>query len=375
MKYLKKEETDNLKLVTNKKLEMAEMKKNFWRKYRDGDQLILPREPKKPEKIPEGMKIGELLDRKRLERLDRQRRAEEMWAEVRATIAFIEMYDVLEPDIELPEGWKPHEVLTSEIKLPEGWKSKEIENGLKFEDSGWKIPDLINSMTETAEKEKSRNALVDVKFKFGRHNLNSETNPTIVVGAVVPEDSREEHLKKNKKNPFILVGKVEKKKKETQVKDLIKIFDKKTKEDMSLPEYSEIHGDRGVGDVMGVEMTSERDGDSPWHGEKHHGRLQTDLERFHYVQEIPKDLECLARGNKQVTDAAMTARVGGRFRDYCVGKPQGDAADQGDQPGARDMTQFGRDQPVEMRKSFVTKQEEKLDLRQHETKFLVQFIN
>ena len=62
--------------------------------------------------------------------------------------------------------------------------------------------------------------------------------------------------------------------------------------------------------------------------------------------------------NKQVTDAAMTARLGGRFRDYCVGKPEGNAADRGDQPGARDMTQFGRDQPDEMRKSFVTNQEE-----------------
>ena len=100
------------------------------------------------------MKIGELLDRKRLERLDRQRRAEEMWAEVRATIEFIEMYDVMAPEIELPERWKPQEVIKSEIKLPVGWKSQEIENELKFGDSRWKIPDLTNSKKETAEKEK-----------------------------------------------------------------------------------------------------------------------------------------------------------------------------------------------------------------------------
>ena len=48
-KYMKKEESDKLKLVTNNKLEMAEMKKNFWRKYRDGDQLIHTRKTKNTE--------------------------------------------------------------------------------------------------------------------------------------------------------------------------------------------------------------------------------------------------------------------------------------------------------------------------------------
>ena len=51
--------------------------------------------------------------------------------------------------------------------------------------------------------------------------------------------------------------------------------------------------------MMGVEITSERDGDSPWHGEMNHGRLHTDLDNFHSVKEIRNDLACLARGNRQ----------------------------------------------------------------------------
>ena len=58
---------------------------NFWRRYREGEQKILPQEKRKVVKkteLVEEQKIEAVLEEKRLERLERKRRAEHMWLEV-----------------------------------------------------------------------------------------------------------------------------------------------------------------------------------------------------------------------------------------------------------------------------------------------------
>ena len=58
-----------MKIITDEELELAVMKMTFWRKYREGDQLILPKEKRKVGKkagLEEEQKIGAVLEKKRL---------------------------------------------------------------------------------------------------------------------------------------------------------------------------------------------------------------------------------------------------------------------------------------------------------------------
>ena len=62
----------------------------------------------KKTKLVEEQKIGIVLEKKRLERFERKRKAEQRWLEVRETISFIKEYDVLSWKINenIPEDWK-----------------------------------------------------------------------------------------------------------------------------------------------------------------------------------------------------------------------------------------------------------------------------
>ena len=55
---------------------------NFSRRYREGEQIILPQEKRKvvkKAKLVEEQKIGTVLEKNILERLERKRKAEHMW--------------------------------------------------------------------------------------------------------------------------------------------------------------------------------------------------------------------------------------------------------------------------------------------------------
>ena len=98
-KNLKKVESDKLKKLTDKKLELAELRQNLWRCYREGDKFILPdslrnKDNAAKEKVETSdsdvkrlKSIGDVLAEKRKKRLEVE---EEKWKRIMEMLASLE---------------------------------------------------------------------------------------------------------------------------------------------------------------------------------------------------------------------------------------------------------------------------------------------
>ena len=136
-KNLKKVESDKLKKLTDKKLELAELRQNLWRCYREGDKFILPDSLRKKDNAAEEKvetsdsdvnrfkSIGDVLAEKRKKRLEKVKVEEEKWKRVREMLASLE--EEIEWETKTPrneedvlEEWK----IDFELKEPAPKKSR-----------------------------------------------------------------------------------------------------------------------------------------------------------------------------------------------------------------------------------------------------------
>ena len=122
-KTLKKIESERLKEIREKKLELADLKKNLWRCYREGDQFTLPDDLVRPggrkgeereeEERTLKLSVGEVLAKKRRERLERVDLENEKWRAIR------EMLTSLEEETDWTTGLERDE---GNEDLPDGWR-------------------------------------------------------------------------------------------------------------------------------------------------------------------------------------------------------------------------------------------------------------
>ena len=100
LKTLKKHEEEDLKRILEMRLELAEVKKNLWRRYRDEKGNEIPfnekkrknseKEEEKEKVAPKYMPMSDYFAKVRDERKEKARKLKEKWEELRSAVEYIE---------------------------------------------------------------------------------------------------------------------------------------------------------------------------------------------------------------------------------------------------------------------------------------------